>query len=265
MENSYDDAGRLSRTETYRYDYDNEHGHCIDRYTYDETGRQRTWLYNDTTWTASGTEINAVRENQLLDEQGRVIRSESTIYRDTPNERLAHVDSIVYNERGQMLLEYRWNYDADGNLTSIDYNENRYDDKLKTTQAVYRAHGSMNADKEFIYKTETWAEITYGNPEILRWMSIFDGTEQETSTTVIYYSKEGTTANEQLAEQPIRIQTTDGILRVTLPHAADIQVYAISGKCVYHAKQQEAITVENLPAGIYIVRTDDTSAKVLLR
>ena len=264
----YDDQARLVRQDTYNYDYDDEHGHCVDLYTYDESGQHVTTLSNDTTWMRDTTLIIADRMDKTLYEGGRIVRTDRYAYYGMPNEYLSSIDSTVYNERGQCLISIDQNFAEAGNLRYTSLLENRYDENLKSNRHVYQAIGSKGADDADFTRNEIRAEVTYGNPEILRWMShsVMTGEEWvEGETVMTYYPKSGTVANEMLATQTLRIQTGDGTIRLTLDQVVDIQVFSLSGKCYYLAKQQGTVTIPNLPAGIYIVRAGDAVKKVVVR
>ena len=231
----YDDQARLTRQDTYDYDYDNEHEHCVDLYTYDESGQHITSITSDTTW---------MRDTTLIISD----RMDKTLYEGMPNEYLSSIDSTVYNERGQCLIDIQQNFDEAGNLRYTSLLENRYDENLKSNRNVYQAVGSKGADEADFSRNETRAEVTYGNPEILRWMehSALTGEEWiEGSTVMTYYPKSGTTANEPLAAQTLRIQTDDGTIRLTLDQTTDIYIFTLSGKCYYRAKKQGVVTIQN--------------------
>ncbi len=263
----YDDQARLTRQDTYDYDYDDEHEHCVDLYTYDESGQHITSITSDTTWMRDTTLIISDRMDKTLYEGGRIVRTDRYAYYGMPNEYLSSIDSTVYNERGQCLIDIQQNFDEAGNLRYTSLLENRYDENLKSNRNVYQAVGSKGADEADFSRNETRAEVTYGNPEILRWMehSALTGEEWiEGSTVMTYYPKSGTTANEPLAAQTLRIQTDDGTIRLTLDQTTDIYIFTLSGKCYYRAKKQGVVTIQNLPKGLYIVRAGNETKKVVV-
>ncbi|PNE26083.1 hypothetical protein BHU11_08930 [Tannerella sp. oral taxon 808] len=90
--------------------------------------------------------------------------------------------------------------------------------------------------------------------------STTDGSAISVSCTAQIHS---VVANEAI-EAP-RIYATDGALRLTLSSSAMVLIYNVSGAMVKTLALPVGDHVQPLPAGVYVVRTGETVAKILVK
>ena len=109
-----------------------------------------------------------------------------------------------------------------------------------------------------------------GNPTI-EYMAYCnaDGTWQDSEVRqIIYYPQGSEVANETIGENSepaFKAYAADGSLVVTTNEAKHVQVFAVTGACVYNAPVNGMTAIRNLPAGIYIVKAGNEVLKISVR
>jgi len=109
-----------------------------------------------------------------------------------------------------------------------------------------------------------------GNPAIEYVSSLqSDGTWSEPKVRqIIYYPQGSEVANETIGENSepaFKAYAADGSLVVTTNGTAHVQVFAVTGACVYNAPVNGMTAIRNLPAGIYIVKAGNEVLKISVR
>ena len=64
---------------------------------------------------------------------------------------------------------------------------------------------------------------------------------------------------------PFKAYAADGSLVVTTNGTAHVQVFAVTGVCLYNAPVNGMTAIRNLPAGIYIVKAGNEVLKISVR
>ena len=96
-----------------------------------------------------------------------------------------------------------------------------------------------------------------------------DGTWSEPKVRqIIYYPQGSVVVNETIdenSEPAFKAYAADGSLVVTTNEATHVQVFAVTGACVYNAPVNGMTAIRNLPAGIYIVKAGNEVLKISVR
>lgn len=289
----YGEKGELSKINTTYWDGTQWIPLCVENYTYDEQGRQTRYDYDgvtiegvsekrhivhltkyegnksitiqeDTTWRKEPNEYYVANKEtftQILDDRENIISEEqfSNVYGYTSLKQ-----EMTYDENNRLIKQLSVYYNADGSV-DIKYRETfTYDDQYEH-QLMEISEGE---EDNWQFLLETGTEIIEGNPKVIICSENLKGEGEpmvEWKKTSYYYPN-SSTANESIeSEAAVRIYTQEGSIVVNTENAEPVAVYSITGKCYYNATATGMTTINNLQAGIYIVRVGDKTLKVRVR
>lgn len=261
---TYDEQGHRTR-----YDYDgvaiegvSEKCHIVHLTEYE--GNKAITVQEDTTWHKEPNDYYVAGKNtstQILDDRGNVVSEE--VFWDTSgflfakkemeydeNNRLIKELDVYYNSDGSEMWRYRYTYSYDGEYA--DY---------QLVESIEGGKGDWKMD------FENGSKIIEGNPKIIVCYQRIDKDKPMTEwKRTSYYYPNSSTANESIeSEAAVRIYTQEGSIVVDTENAEPVAVYSITGKCCYNATATGMTTINNLQAGIYIVRIGDKTLKVRVR
>lgn len=256
----YDKEGREILTELITEENVTPRQHLVISTEYD--GNKVVIAKEDTIWNNESYEAKKNTLTQILDDNGNVVSkvdfwdvggylySKEEMEYDE-NNRLIKQLSVYYNSDGSEMVKYRYTYSYDGEYA--DY------------QLVEICEGGKD---DWRLDFETGSKIIEGNPKIIVCYDRANG-EDEPMTEwkrTLYYYPNSSTANESIeSEAAVRIYTQEGSIVVNTENAEPVAVYSITGKCCYNATATGMTTINNLQAGIYIVRVGDKTLKVRVR
>ena len=81
----------------------------------------------------------------------------------------------------------------------------------------------------------------------------------------IEYAYDPVSDVETVAEDGVKVAAAEGGIEVVAAEAADVAVYTAAGQLVRAARVAEGSTLVNVPAGFYVVRVNNTVAKVIVK
>lgn len=191
---------------------------------------------------------NVVSEEQFWDAGGYLFAKKEMEYDE--NNRLIKELDVYYNSDGSEMWRYRYTYSYDGEYA--DY---------QLVESIEGGKGDWKMD------FENGSKIIEGNPKIIVCYQRIDKDKPMTEwKRTSYYYPNSSTANESIeSEAAVRIYTQEGSIVVDTENAEPVAVYSITGKCCYNATATGMTTINNLQAGIYIVRIGDKTLKVRVR
>lgn len=289
----YGENGKLSKINTARWDGTQWIPLCVENYTYDEQGRQIRYDFDrvaiegvsekchavylteyegnkaitvqeDTTWHKEPNDYYVANKNtltQILDDRGNVV-SEEQFW--NVGGYLFYKKETEYDENNRLIKQLSVYYNADGS-EMMKYRDTRsYDGEYAEYQMMEICEGGKD---DWRLDFETGSKIIEGNPKII---VCYQGIGEDEPMTewkrTLYYYPNSSTANESIeSEAAVRIYTQEGSIVVNTENAEPVAVYSITGKCYYNATATGMTTINNLQAGIYIVRVGDKTLKVRVR
>lgn len=262
---TYDEQGRQTR-----YDYDevaiegvSEKCHIVHLTEYE--GNKAITVQEDTTWRKEPNDYYVANKNtltQILDDRGNVV-SEEQFW--NVGGYLFYKKETEYDENNRLIKQLSVYYNADGS-EMMKYRDTRsYDGEYAEYQMMEICEGGKD---DWRLDFETGSKIIEGNPKIIVCYDRANG-EDEPMTEwkrTLYYYPNSSTANESIeSEAAVRIYTQEGSIVVNTENAEPVAVYSITGKCCYNATATGMTIINNLQAGIYIVRVGDKTLKVRVR
>lgn len=290
----YGENGKLSKVNITYWDGTQWIPLCVENYTYDEQGRQIRYDFDrvaiegvsekchavylteyegnkaitvqeDTTWHKEPNDYYVANKNtltQILDDRGNVV-SEEQFW--NVGGYLFYKKETEYDENNRLIKQLSVYYNADGS-EMMKYRDTRsYDGEYAEYQMMEICEGGKD---DWRLDFETGSKIIEGNPKIIVCYDRANG-EDEPMTEwkrTSYYYPNSSTANESIeSEAAVRIYTQEGSIVVNTENAEPVAVYSITGKCCYNATATGMTTINNLQAGIYIVRVGDKTLKVRVR
>lgn len=227
-------------------------------------GNKVITVTEDTTWYHEPNDYYVAGKNTLtkiLDDRGNVVSVEDfwdsngylfakkEMEYDENNRLIKQLD-VYYNSDGSEMWRYRYTYSYDGEYA--DY---------QLVESIEGGKGDWKMD------FENGSKIIEGNPKIIVCYQRIDKDKPMTEwKRTSYYYPNSSTANESIeSEAAVRIYTQEGSIVVNTENAEPVAVYSITGKCCYNATATGMTTINNLQAGIYIVRVGDKTLKVRVR
>ena len=227
-------------------------------------GNKVITVTEDTTWYHEPNDYYVAGKNTLtkiLDDRGNVVSVEDfwdsngylfakkEMEYDENNRLIKQLD-VYYNSDGSEMWRYRYTYSYDGEYA--DY---------QLVESIEGRKGDWKMD------FENGSKIIEGNPKIIVCYQRIDKDKPMTEwKRTSYYYPNSSTANESIeSEAAVRIYTQEGSIVVNTENAEPVAVYSITGKCCYNATATGMTTINNLQAGIYIVRVGDKTLKVRVR
>lgn len=218
----------------------------------------------DTTWNSeSYYEAKNNTLTRILDDRGNVVSEED--FWDTGGYLFAKKE-MEYDENNRLIKQLDVYYNSDGSEMWRYRDTRSYDGEYADYQLLEICEGGKD---DWRLYAETGSKIIEGNPKVIICYENLKGEGEpmvETKRTSYYYSTPSSTANESIeSETAVRIYTQEGSIVVNTENVEPVAVYSITGKCCYNATASGMTTINNLQAGIYIVRVGDKTLKVHVR
>lgn len=217
----------------------------------------------DTTWVEDFKYKYSVSlVTKTLDERGNVISEE---YRDEVRKYMSQQVQMEYNAENQMTRKMTILYNQESKETA------RYRETWTwkgDTDAYEFMEVSNDGGSTWKFYAEYKAETIGENPVMVTQSTNMKSKEDPewVIKKLTYYYPNSSTANESIeSEIAVRIYTQEGSIVVNTENAEPVAVYSITGKCCYNATASGMTTINNLQAGIYIVRVGDKTLKVHVR
>lgn len=228
-------------------------------------GNKAITVQEDTTWYHEPNDYYVAGKNTLtkiLDDKGNIISEEQ--FNDVYGY-VFYKKETEYDENNRLIKQLSVYYNADGS-EMMKYRDTRsYDGEYAEYQMMEICEGGKD---DWRLDFETGSKIIEGNPKIIVCYDRANGEDEPMSEwkRTLYYYPNSSTANESIeSEAAVRIYTQEGSIVVNTENAEPVAVYSITGKCYYNATATGMTTINNLQAGIYIVRVGDKTLKVRVR
>lgn len=289
----YGENGKLSKVNITYWDGTQWIPLCVENYTYDEQGRQTRYDFDevaiegvsekrhavylteydgnkaitvqeDTTWHKDPNDYYVANKNtltQILDDKGNIISEEQ--FNDVYGY-VFYKKETEYDENNRLIRQLSVYYNADGSEMWRYRDTRSYDGEYAEYQLMEAIEGGKG---DWKFQFNNGSKIIEGNPKII---VCYQGIGEDEPMTewkrTLYYYPNSSTANESIeSEAAVRIYTQEGSIVVNTENAEPVAVYSITGKCCYNATATGMTTINNLQAGIYIVRVGDKTLKVRVR
>ena len=275
--NTYDEQGRLLSVSGVTENLDGSFIRSYDKYEYD--GNDYVCNGCDSTFSVDGAflSVSYSKDEYHYDDAGNNTKiiwySMADLDADGVQDTWYpwYVFENDYDALGLCFYSSTSCYDFDGKLTNEAKTETVYSDDSGLYYISTTSYRFLNT------YVDEWSE-TYvdryekkaGNPAIEYVSSLqSDGTWSEPKVRqIIYYPQGSEVANETIGENSepaFKAYAADGSLVVTTNGTAHVQVFAVTGVCLYNAPVNGMTAIRNLPAGIYIVKAGNEVLKISVR
>lgn len=275
--NTYDEQGRLLSVSGVTENLDGSFIRSYDKYEYD--GNDYVCNGCDSTFSVDGAflSVSYSKDEYHYDDAGNNTKiiwySMADLDADGVQDTWYpwYVFENDYDALGLCFYSSTSCYDFDGKLTNEAKTETVYSDDSGLYYISTTSYRFLNT------YVDEWSE-TYvdryekkaGNPAIEYVSSLqSDGTWSEPKVRqIIYYPQGSEVANETIGENSepaFKAYAADGSLVVTTNETTHVQVFAVTGACVYNAPVNGMTAIRNLPAGIYIVKAGNEVLKISVR
>lgn len=275
--NTYDEQGRLLSVSGVTENLDGSFIRSYDKYEYD--GNDYVCNGCDSTFSVDGAflSVSYSKDGYHYDDAGNNTKiiwySMADLDADGVQDTWYpwYVFENDYDALGLCFYSSTSCYDFDGKLTNEAKTETVYSDDSGLYYISTTSYRFLNT------YVDEWSE-TYvdryekkaGNPAIEYVSSLqSDGTWSEPKVRqIIYYPQGSEVANETIGENSepaFKAYAADGSLVVTTNGTAHVQVFAVTGVCLYNAPVNGMTAIRNLPAGIYIVKAGNEVLKISVR
>ena len=275
--NTYDEQGRLLSVSGVTENLDGSFIRSYDKYEYD--GNDYVCNGCDSTFSVDGAflSVSYSKNEYHYDDAGNNTKiiwySMADLDADGVQDTWYpwYVFENDYDALGLCFYSSTSCYDFDGKLTNEAKTETVYSDDSGLYYISTTSYRFLNT------YVDEWSE-TYvdryekkaGNPAIEYVSSLqSDGTWSEPKVRqIIYYPQGSEVANETIGENSepaFKAYAADGSLVVTTNGTAHVQVFAVTGVCLYNAPVNGMTAIRNLPAGIYIVKAGNEVLKISVR
>lgn len=275
--NTYDEQGRLLSVSGVTENLDGSFIRSYDKYEYD--GNDYVCNGCDSTFSVDGAflSVSYSKDEYHYDDAGNNTKiiwySMADLDADGVQDTWYpwYVFGNDYDALGLCFYSSTSCYDFDGKLTNEAKTETVYSDDSGLYYISTTSYRFLNT------YVDEWSE-TYvdryekkaGNPAIEYVSSLqSDGTWSEPKVRqIIYYPQGSEVANETIGENSepaFKAYAADGSLVVTTNGTAHVQVFAVTGVCLYNAPVNGMTAIRNLPAGIYIVKAGNEVLKISVR
>lgn len=272
--NTYDEQGRLLSVSGVTENLDGSFIRSYDKYEYD--GNDYVCNGCDSTFSVDGAflSVSYSKDEYHYDDAGNNTKiiwySMADLDADGVQDTWYpwYVFGNDYDALGLCFYSSTSCYDFDGKLTNEAKTETVYSDDSGLYYISTTSYRFLNT------YVDEWSE-TYvdryekkaGNPAIEYVSSLqSDGTWSEPKVRqIIYYPQGSEVANETIGENSepaFKAYAADGSLVVTTNGTAHVQVFAVTGVCLYNAPVNGMTAIRNLPAGIYIVKAGNEVLKI---
>lgn len=275
--NTYDEQGRLLSVSGVTENLDGSFIRSYDKYEYD--GNDYVCNGCDSTFSVDGAflSVSYSKDEYHYDDAGNNTKIIWYSMADLDADGVQDtwypwcVFGNDYDALGLCFYSSTSCYDFDGKLTNEAKTETVYSDDSGLYYISTTSYRFLNT------YVDEWSE-TYvdryekkaGNPAIEYVSSLqSDGTWSEPKVRqIIYYPQGSEVANETIGENSepaFKAYAADGSLVVTTNGTAHVQVFAVTGVCLYNAPVNGMTAIRNLPAGIYIVKAGNEVLKISVR
>ena len=275
--NTYDEQGRLLSVSGVTENLDGSFIRSYDKYEYD--GNDYVCNGCDSTFSVDGAflSVSYSKDEYHYDDAGNNTKiiwySMADLDADGVQDTWYpwYVFENDYDALGLCFYSSTSCYDFDGKLTNEAKTETVYSDDSGLYYISTTSYRFLNT------YVDEWSE-TYvdryekkaGNPAIEYVSSLqSDGTWSEPKVRqIIYYPQGSEVANETIGENSepaFKAYAADGFLVVTTNGTAHVQVFAVTGVCLYNAPVNGMTAIRNMPAGIYIVKAGNEVLKISVR
>ena len=119
-------------------------------------------------------------------------------------------------------------------------------------------------DGETQYELSQIQKITFDSSDMV--VSLTNGSEQRlplASLQKLFFSNGGASAIASAQSSKSVVKVQDGLLHVRVAQGEHLIIYNMKGEAVFSASQPMERELDNLPKGIYIVKTGDKSRKII--
>lgn len=274
-QNTYDSQGRLLNVTGVKSNRpDNSFSHSYYEYEYD--GNNYVCNGCDSLFSADGAflSVSYSKNEYHYDDAGNITK---TIWYS-----MADLDADGVKDTWYQWYVFEHTYDSKGlpiGNSSINYNIDGERTFESICEIVYLDDSGLNYVSTYTsrywdyYQNALGEPVSYrfemksGNPtiEYVAYCNA-DGTWQDPEVRqIIYYPQGSEVANETIgenAELAFKAYAADGSLVVTTNEATHVQVFAVTGACVYNAPVNGMTAIRNMPAGIYIVKAGNEVLKI---
>ncbi|MDR0348341.1 MAG: DUF3836 domain-containing protein [Tannerella sp.] len=259
-ENTYDADGRLTKFESSEWNGSEWIGQRKMSRKYDAGGKEvfyeyYYWNYSTNDWVGSS------KYESTYDAGGKELSYAYYNWDSSAKDWAGNYKrERTYDAGGKELsyTTYRWNssaknwvrdyknestYDAGGSQSSYAYFYFNIEDGSSRGYKTVYEESNKNGDA-VRYKSQTWDD------ENSRWI--------DESYTIVYYADGGPNAIEQTVDAETQAYVSGGTLHIRTAHAAQIEIYTLSGVRVYAGRIQAgftAVSAGSLPKGVLIIRS----------
>lgn len=143
------------------------------------------------------------------------------------------------------------------------------------SSVVYKAANAfVKADSGTLSKgtkTDEWkwnaaaTNTTEGDPVNSVIFTAGDNKNVELKEVTVYYAYDPVSSVSSMSVEGVKVFAAEGGVEVVADEAADVAVYTVAGQLVRQARVAEGSTLVNVAPGFYVVRTNGTATKVIVR
>lgn len=92
-----------------------------------------------------------------------------------------------------------------------------------------------------------------------------DNKNVELKEVTVYYAYDPVSSVSSMSVEGVKVFAAEGGVEVVADEATDVAVYTVAGQLVRQARVAEGSTLVNVAPGFYVVRTNGTATKVIVR
>ena len=143
------------------------------------------------------------------------------------------------------------------------------------SSVVYKAANAfVKADSGTLSKgtkTDEWkwnaaaTNTTEGDPVNSVIFTAGDNKNVELKEVTVYYAYDPVSSVSSMSVEGVKVFAAEGGVEVVADEATDVAVYTVAGQLVRQARVAEGSTLVNVAPGFYVVRTNGTATKVIVR
>lgn len=143
------------------------------------------------------------------------------------------------------------------------------------SSVVYKAANAfVKADSGTLSKgtkTDEWkwnaaaTNTTEGDPVNSVIFTAGDNKNVELKEIIVYYAYDPVSSVSSMSAEGVKVVAAEGGVEVVADEATDVAVYTAAGQLVRQARVAEGSTLVNVAPGFYVVRTNGTATKVIVR
>ncbi len=106
---------------------------------------------------------------------------------------------------------------------------------------------------------------TEGDPVNSVTFTAGNGNNVELKKITVYYAYDPVSSVSSMSAEGVKVFAAEGGVKVVADEATDVAVYTAAGQLVRQARVAEGSTLVNVAPGFYVVRTNGTATKVIVR